>query len=91
MADFLDESIKQKYRQYFVNDPLKFMKDAIDWNALVEKLEHEPQFGKPLRGKLHGIWQLRIGTFRVWYEISYKVMKVILRAILHKDEAKKFY
>jgi hypothetical protein len=42
MADFLDEPIKQKYRQYFVNDPLKFIKDAIDWNALVEKLEHEP-------------------------------------------------
>ena len=33
MADLLDESIKDKYRQYFVNDLLKFMKDAIDWNA----------------------------------------------------------
>jgi len=33
MADLLDESIKEKYRQYFVNDPLKIMKDAIDWNA----------------------------------------------------------
>jgi len=33
MADRLDESIKEKYRQYFVNDTLMFMKDAIDWNA----------------------------------------------------------
>ena len=32
MADLLDESIKEKYRQ-FMNDTLKFMKDAIDWNA----------------------------------------------------------
>jgi len=24
-----DESVKEKYRQYFVNNPLKFMKDAI--------------------------------------------------------------
>ena len=33
MANPLDEFIKDKYRQYFVNDPLKFMMDAIDWNA----------------------------------------------------------
>jgi mRNA interferase RelE/StbE len=58
---------------------------------MVEKLEHKPQFGKPLIGKLHGIWQLRIGPFRVWYEINEKEKKVTLRAILHKDEAKKFY
>jgi hypothetical protein len=39
MANLLDESIKEKYRQYFVNDPLKFMKDAIDWNAFPPLLE----------------------------------------------------
>jgi hypothetical protein len=33
MADLLDESIKEKYSKYFVNDPLKFLKDPIDWNA----------------------------------------------------------
>jgi len=33
-----DESIKQKYRQ-FMNDPLKFMKDAIDWNAFPSLLK----------------------------------------------------
>jgi len=33
MADLLDESIKEKYRQHFVNDPLKFMKDAMYLNA----------------------------------------------------------
>jgi hypothetical protein len=30
MADLLDESIKEKYRQYFVNDPLKFIQDALN-------------------------------------------------------------
>jgi len=39
MADLLDESIKEKYRQYFVNDPLNFMKDAIDWNAFPSLLK----------------------------------------------------
>jgi len=38
MADLLDESIKEKYRQ-FMNDPLKFMKDAIDWNAFPSLLK----------------------------------------------------
>ncbi|MEM3828929.1 MAG: hypothetical protein QXP36_06930 [Conexivisphaerales archaeon] len=33
MANLLDESIKEKYKQYFINDPLKFMKDAIEWSA----------------------------------------------------------
>ena len=56
-----------------------------------ENEEQEPQSGKPLRGKLHGLWQLRIGPFRVWYEINEEQKKVILRAILHKDEAKKYY
>jgi IS5 family transposase len=39
MAYLLDESIKEKYRQYFVNDTLKFMKDTIDWNAFPSLLK----------------------------------------------------
>ncbi len=31
------------------------------------------------------------GSFRVWYEINEEQKKVTLRAILHKDEAKKYY
>ena len=58
---------------------------------MVERLEQEPQSEKPLRGNLHGLWQLRIGPFRVWYEINEEQKKVTLRAILHKDEAKKYY
>ena len=67
-------------------------KDKKDWLLrMVERLEKDPQSGKPLRGKLHGLWQLRIGPFRVWYEINEEQKKVTLRAILHKDEAKKYY
>ena len=67
-------------------------KDKKEWLLrMAERLEQEPQSGKPLRGKLHGLWQLRIGSFRVWYEINEKQKKVTLRAILHKDEAKKYY
>jgi mRNA interferase RelE/StbE len=37
---------------------------------MADRLEQGPQSGKPLRGKLHGLWQLRIGPFSVWYEIN---------------------
>jgi mRNA interferase RelE/StbE len=58
---------------------------------MIERLEQEPQFGKPLRGPLHGLWQLRMGPFRVWYEINTDEKKVTLRAILYKDDAMKYY
>jgi IS5 family transposase len=43
MADLLDESIREKYRQYFINDPLEFMRKAVDWSAfppLLKELYH---------------------------------------------------
>ena len=52
MADLLDESIKEKYRQYFVNDPLKFMKDAIDWNAFPPLLKDMHWGSTKTEGKL---------------------------------------
>ncbi|MEM3191446.1 MAG: hypothetical protein QXV17_03410 [Candidatus Micrarchaeaceae archaeon] len=36
-------SLLNKNRQYFINDPLKFMKDAIEWSAfppLLKDLYH---------------------------------------------------
>ncbi len=43
MSDLFDTALKEKYRQYFVNDPLAFAKDAIDWAAfppLLKDLYH---------------------------------------------------
>lgn len=67
-------------------------KDKKEWLLrMIDRLEKDPQSGKPLRGKLHGLWQLRTGPFRVWYEINEQEKRVTLRAILHKDDAKKNY
>ncbi|MEM3859563.1 MAG: hypothetical protein QW478_09190 [Candidatus Micrarchaeaceae archaeon] len=33
MANPLEKSIKEKYKRYFINDPLKFMKESIEWTA----------------------------------------------------------
>jgi len=60
---------------------------------IISKLEKHPEiYGKPLRGHLHGIWQIRLSDqFRVWYEINNANKEVILKAVLHKEEAKKLY
>ncbi len=67
-------------------------KDKTEWLKIIkEKLQEYPEYGKPLKGRLHGIWQIRIDPFRVWYEINHIDKKVKLRAIIHKDEAVSYY
>jgi len=67
-------------------------KDKAEWlEKIKEKLQKYPEHGKPLKGRLSGIWQIRIGPFRLWYEINDVEKKVILKVILHKDEAVKHY
>jgi len=76
----------------FYKEFKKKHRDKKTWlESIITKLEQYPQHGKPLRGKLHGTWQTRMGPFRVWYEINDVEKKVILKAILHKDEAEKKY
>ena len=56
----------------------------------MEKLENYPEkYGKPLRGRLNGLWQLRSGKYRIWYTVEQD--KVIVRAVKHKKDAKKDY
>jgi len=67
-------------------------RDKKEWlENIKERLEEKPESGKPLGGRLHGIWQLRIGPFRIWYEINTIEKTVTLKAILHKNEAEKLY
>ena len=36
-------------------------RDKVKWlKKIKEKLSSNPDSGKPLRGRLHGIWQIRI-------------------------------
>ncbi|MGC8516170.1 MAG: type II toxin-antitoxin system RelE family toxin, partial [Thermoplasmata archaeon] len=67
----------------FEKEFYKNHRDKKKWlESMTKKLEQKPQSGKPLRGKLHGLWQLRIDSFRIWYEINEEQKKVTLRAIL---------
>ncbi len=53
----------------------------------IRKLEEHPDLhGKPLRGVLHGYWELYFeNKFRILYTIDYKERTVTIEAIKHKD------
>lgn len=61
--------------------------------AVIETLaeiEASPQStGKPLRGRLRGLWSCRIGNYRVLYTIEGTKGKqhVVVRAIRHRATA----
>jgi addiction module RelE/StbE family toxin len=54
----------------------------------IRKLKENPEIhGKPLRGVLHGYWELYFeNRFRILYTIDNKEQIVTIEAIKHKDE-----
>lgn len=51
------------------------------------RLAEEPRQGKPLRSELHGLWELYFEkSFRILYSIDDEQSKVLVKAIMHKDE-----
>lgn len=60
-------------------------------NALTD-LEIDPQAaGKPLLGRLKGLWSARVGSYRIIYSVegSRRSPTVIVRAIKHRAHAYK--
>jgi len=53
-----------------------------------KKLATKPkEFGKPLRGELKGYWKLRIGKYRVIYEIEEeKILVYVIMVGYRRDE-----
>lgn len=54
-------------------------------------VQYPDKYGKPLSGRLHGIWQERMGHFRIWYIIDKSNKRVVLIAFKHKNKAKHLY
>ena len=56
--------------------------DRIKWlNQHNEDVNH-----KALAGKLRGAYKLRVGDYRVIYEINYQTSILIIRLIAHRSE-----
>jgi len=53
-----------------------------------ERLSTEPdRYGAPLRGELKGYWKLRVGEFRVIYEIRKEdVMVLVVKVGLRRND-----
>ncbi|MDG6250375.1 type II toxin-antitoxin system RelE/ParE family toxin [Methanocalculus sp.] len=54
----------------------------------IRKLSENPDIhGKPLRGSLHGLWELYFERrFRILYCIDLERKEVVIEAIWHKDD-----
>lgn len=53
--------------------------------AIASRLASEPQrYGKPLRGTLRGYWKLRVGDYRVVYDLVGTEVRIL--AIRHRRE-----
>jgi mRNA interferase RelE/StbE len=59
--------------------------DAIE-DALGQ-LEREPGAGHPLRGRLRGLRSLRVGSYRIIYQLVDEQQTVRVAAILHRAVA----
>lgn len=51
----------------------------------VTLLEGDPEVGHRLRGRLEGLWSLRLGSYRLIYEIRDAGKTVRVVAVLHRS------
>ncbi|ACU54099.1 plasmid stabilization system [Acidimicrobium ferrooxidans DSM 10331] len=65
----------------------------LDWplsDAVVEALgllKREPEAGRLLRGRLRGLWSLRVGTYRIIYQLDNDERVVRVLAVRHRSIA----
>ncbi|HEV2791891.1 MAG TPA: type II toxin-antitoxin system RelE/ParE family toxin [Solirubrobacterales bacterium] len=48
-------------------------------------LEREPEAGHALRGRLHGLYSLRVGSYRILYQLTDEGRTVRVAAIRHRS------
>lgn len=80
-------SLTRQAARHFDELPARLQEPVL--NALTD-LEIDPgEAGKPLLGRLKGLWSCRVGAYRIIYSIegSGRSPKVIVRAIRHRSIA----
>jgi mRNA interferase RelE/StbE len=50
----------------------------------LKDLACNPELGKPLVGKLAGLWSLRMGDYRAIYEIKYNELLILVLKLGHR-------
>jgi len=78
----VEEHFKKKFEELTKKD--KKLQEKI--LKAIAKLSHNPRIGKPLSYELSGKWSLRIGKYRIIYEIDEKERIVYLLIIDHRSK-----
>jgi mRNA interferase RelE/StbE len=66
---------------------------ALDWPLIdaaeetLALLQREPHAGYPLRGRLRGLYSLRVGSYRIIYQLSDNDKTVRIATIRHRSVA----
>jgi mRNA interferase RelE/StbE len=66
---------------------------ALDWPLIdaaeeaLALLQREPHAGYPLRGRLRGLYSLRVGSYRIIYQLSDNGRTVRVATIRHRSVA----
>ncbi|MGQ0624127.1 MAG: type II toxin-antitoxin system RelE family toxin [Sporichthyaceae bacterium] len=70
-------------------DALRALQPPLDEAALdaLTVLESDPWAGSALRGRLRGVWSLRVGAFRLLYTVERDGALVRVRAVRHRSVA----
>ena len=68
------------------NNFLKKLETSIEKRIKerLKELSTNPELGKPLIGKLAGLWSLRIGDYRAIYQIRKSELLVLILKVGHR-------
>ncbi|MBS3099985.1 type II toxin-antitoxin system RelE/ParE family toxin [Candidatus Pacearchaeota archaeon] len=77
------------YKIILEKQPENFLRklDKIEQERIAKKLnflEDNPYLGKPLIGKLSGLWSLRIGDYRAIYRLNNEELIILILKIGHR-------
>lgn len=59
-------------------------KDKERMKNKLRNLRENPELGKPLTGKLAGLWSLRAGDYRALYQIRHNKFLILVLKIRHR-------
>ena len=79
------------YKVIFKNSAERLFRklDKFDQQRIVKKLRllrQNPFLGKPLRGNLAGLWSLRVGKYRVIYQIKHDELIIFVLDVGHRKK-----
>jgi len=73
-----------------LKSPAKRFLKKLDKNSKIEiikklkRLKNNPRLGKPLLGRLTGLWSLRIGDYRAIYQIKKSELLILVLKLGHR-------